>query len=85
MAGRHHRQRLYVSLCQRAGAAGSGAETDGGSIIPSGETASGNATANANAVTIDNQWGYVNARVAQSSSAQVNADSYVTIGGDFLG
>ena len=24
---------------------------------------SGNATANANAVTIDNQWGYVNARV----------------------
>ena len=47
--------------------------------------ASGNATANANAVTIDNQWGYVNARVAQSSSAQVSADSYVTIGGDFLG
>lgn len=47
--------------------------------------ASGNATANANAVTIDNQWGYVNARVAQSSSAAVSADSYVTIGGDFLG
>jgi len=47
--------------------------------------ASGNATANANAVTIDNQWGYVNARVAQDSSAAVQADSYVTLGGDFLG
>ncbi len=47
--------------------------------------ASGNATANANAVTIDNRWGYVNARVAQNSSAAVSADSYVTIGGDFLG
>ena len=47
--------------------------------------ASGNATANANAVTIDNQWGYVNARVAQSSSAAVRADSFVTLGGDFTG
>jgi hypothetical protein len=47
--------------------------------------ASGNATANANAVTIDNQWGYVNARVDQRASADVSADSYVTLGGDFLG
>jgi hypothetical protein len=47
--------------------------------------ASGNATANANAVTIDNQWGYVNARVSQSSTTDVSADSYVTLGGDFVG
>ncbi len=47
--------------------------------------ASGNATANGNAVTIDNQWGYVNARVDQRSSANVNADSYVTLGSDFVG
>lgn len=47
--------------------------------------ASGNATANANSVTIDNQWGYVNSRVDQASSANVSADSYVTLGGDFTG
>lgn len=47
--------------------------------------ASGNATANANAVTIDNQWGYVNSRVDQNATANVNADAYVTLGGDFLG
>ncbi len=47
--------------------------------------ASGNATANANALTIDNAWGYVNARAAQTSTASVSADSYVTLGGDFLG
>jgi hypothetical protein len=46
---------------------------------------SGNATANANAVTIDNQWGYVNSRIDQSSTANVNADSYVTLGGEFAG
>jgi len=46
---------------------------------------SGNATANANAVTIDNQWGYVNARIDQASTANVAADSYVTLGGEFLG
>ena len=46
---------------------------------------SGNATANANAATIDNQWGYVNARVNQSATANVTADSYVTLSGDFLG
>lgn len=45
--------------------------------------ASGNATANANAVTIDNQFGYVNARIDQRSDANVSADSYVTLGGDF--
>lgn len=47
--------------------------------------ASGNATANANALTIDNQWGYVNARVSQTSTANVIANSYVTLGGDFTG
>lgn len=47
--------------------------------------ASGNATANGNAVTIDNQWGYVNAAIEQSSSAAIGAESYVTLGGDFLG
>jgi len=47
--------------------------------------ASGNATANANAVTIDNQWGYVNSRIDQASTADVSADSYVTLGGDFAG
>lgn len=47
--------------------------------------ASGAATANGNAVTIDNQWGYVNAAIDQASSATVAADSYVTLGGDFLG
>lgn len=46
---------------------------------------SGNATANANAVTIDNQWGYVNARVAQESTARVSADSYVTLSSEFTG
>jgi hypothetical protein len=46
---------------------------------------SGNATANANAATIDNQWGYVNARIDQNATATVTADSYVTLGGDFLG
>lgn len=46
---------------------------------------SGNATANANAATIDNQWGYVNARIDQRAAADISADSYVTLGGDFLG
>src|SRR5690606_23807351 len=47
--------------------------------------ASGNATANANSVTIDNQWGYVNAAIEQNSDATVAADSYVTLGSDFTG
>ncbi|MGE0741871.1 MAG: holdfast anchor protein HfaD [Hyphomonadaceae bacterium] len=47
--------------------------------------ASGNATANANTLTIDNQWGYVNARVSQTATADVSADSFVTLGGDFVG
>jgi hypothetical protein len=47
--------------------------------------ASGSATANANSVTIDNQWGYVNAAIEQNSTAQVSADSYVTLGSDFAG
>lgn len=47
--------------------------------------ASANATANANAITIENQWGYVNADIDQVSIATVSAQSYVTLGGDFLG
>ncbi len=47
--------------------------------------ASGNATANANAVTIDNQWGYVNAAIEQNATTNVTADSYVTLGSDFTG
>jgi hypothetical protein len=47
--------------------------------------ASGNATANANSTTIDNQWGYVNAAIEQNSTAAVSADSYATLGGDFAG
>lgn len=47
--------------------------------------ASGNATANANSVTIDNQWGYVNAAIEQNATADVTAESYVTLGDSFLG
>lgn len=43
----------------------------------------GNATANANTVNVDNQWGYVNARARQNASANVHAEGYVTLGGDF--
>jgi hypothetical protein len=50
-----------------------------------GTDVSGNATANGNSVAIDNQWGYVNAAIEQSSNATISADSYVTLGGDFLG
>jgi hypothetical protein len=50
-----------------------------------GNDVSGNAAANANALTIANEWGYVNARARQSSDADVEANSYVTLGGDFLG
>lgn len=45
----------------------------------------GNATANANAVNIDNAWGYVNARAAQTSTSDTMAESYVTLSGDFTG
>ncbi|MDX2275907.1 MAG: holdfast anchor protein HfaD [Hyphomonadaceae bacterium] len=44
-----------------------------------------NATANANALTIENQYGYLNARVSQENTANVDARSYVTLGGDFPG
>lgn len=46
---------------------------------------SGNAAASSNALTIANEWGYANARARQSSSADISADAYVTLGGDFLG
>lgn len=47
--------------------------------------ASGNATANANSIAIDNQYGYVNARIRQEASSSVAAQSYVTLGGEFSG
>lgn len=47
--------------------------------------ASGNATANGNSVAVDNQWGYVNASIDQRSTANVSADAFVTLGGDFIG
>ena len=51
----------------------------------SAANASGNATANGNAATIDNQFGYTNARVDQQSSGHINANAYVTLGNDFAG
>lgn len=45
--------------------------------------ASGNATANANSAVVDNQWGYVDARIAQEASSDVSAQSFVTLGGEF--
>jgi hypothetical protein len=53
--------------------------------VGSATDASGNATANANSVTIDNQWGYVNAAIEQNATSQVQADSYVTLGDSFTG
>jgi len=49
------------------------------------EDASGNATANANSIAIDNQYGYVNSRIRQEASSDVAAQSYVTLGGEFSG
>src|SRR5262249_30639454 len=51
--------------------------------VGSANNAVGNATANANTVNVDNQWGYVNARARQDASANVHAQSTVTLGGDF--
>lgn len=45
----------------------------------------GNATANANSLTVDNQFGYANVDAWQESSADVNAQAYVTLGEDFSG
>jgi hypothetical protein len=45
----------------------------------------GNATANGNAVTVDNAWGYANVSTDQRNASNVAATSYVTLGGDFLG
>lgn len=53
--------------------------------VGSATDASGNATANVNSTTIDNQWGYVNAAIEQNATSQVQADSYVTLGSDFTG
>lgn len=47
--------------------------------------ASGNATASANTITIDNQWGFAETRAVQNASADVNANSEVTLGDHFHG
>ena len=45
----------------------------------------GNANASANSITVDNQWGYTETRVIQNASANVNANSEVTLGDHFDG
>jgi hypothetical protein len=45
----------------------------------------GGATANGNSFTADNQWGYVNVAASQANAANITAESYVTLGGDWLG
>lgn len=50
----------------------------------SGDAISG-ATANGNSFTADNQWGYVNVAASQANAANILAESYVTLGGDWLG
>jgi hypothetical protein len=47
--------------------------------------ASGNATASANSIALANQWGYLETRVIQNSSANVTANSEVTLGDHFHG
>ncbi|HRP10540.1 MAG TPA: holdfast anchor protein HfaD [Terricaulis sp.] len=74
---------VLTDTTQRASGAGVDARSD--VYVGYANDAASNATANANAITIDNQWGYVNARADQQSSANVQADSYVTLGGDFTG
>lgn len=44
-----------------------------------------NATANGNALTVDNQWGYANVAATQRNTSDVRAQGFVTLGGDFLG
>jgi hypothetical protein len=46
--------------------------------------ASGNATASANSIALDNQWGYLESSVIQNASSNVSANSEVTLG-DFHG
>lgn len=47
--------------------------------------ASGNASASANTITVDNQWGYLETRVIQNASANVSANSQVVIDDHFHG
>lgn len=47
-------------------------------------SASGSAVANGNTFSAANQWGYVNVAARQANSAGVIAESYVTLGGDWL-
>ncbi len=47
--------------------------------------ASGNATASANSIALDNQWGHLETRVIQNASANVSASSEVTLGDHFHG
>lgn len=45
----------------------------------------GGATAAANSVTLDNEWGYLNASIRQRNASNTQAEAYVTLGGDWLG
>lgn len=49
------------------------------------QDASGNATASANTITVDNQWGYAETRIIQNASANVSANSQVTLNDHFHG
>lgn len=46
---------------------------------------SGNASASANTITVDNQWGYMETRAIQNASANVTANSQVTLTDHFHG
>jgi hypothetical protein len=47
--------------------------------------ASGNATASANSIALDNQWGYLETDVLQNASSNVSANSEVTLDDHFHG
>lgn len=47
--------------------------------------ANGSAAASGNALTVANEWGYVNVAATQANASAVTAESYVTLGGDWLG
>lgn len=74
---------MLTSSTQRSTGAAVTARTD----LYSGYTgdAVGNATANGNALTLSNEWGYMNAASSQANASRVTAEGYVTLGGDWLG
>jgi hypothetical protein len=47
--------------------------------------ASGNATASANSISVDNQWGYLEAHTIQNAASNVSANSEVTLNDQFHG